>query len=168
MKKNVGITNIYIDNVMFNISKSYKGTFSCDNIPLFKNKKISIICNLSKEKENGSHFVGVYFLKDKIFYFDSFGMKNNNIYLKKYLKKYEKKVIHSKKQIQHMFSNHCGFFCMLFILFLENKFTLEYFLNVFDKQNLFRNDNICIKLIQDFIKKVHVFKNEKNVLKYKK
>ena len=97
MKKNVGITNIYIDNVMFNISKSYKGTFSCDNIPLFKNKIFSIICNLSKEKENGSHFVGAYFLKDKIFYFDSFGMKNNNIYLKKYLKKYEKKSYTFKK-----------------------------------------------------------------------
>ena len=80
----------------------------------------------------------------------------------------KKKVIHSKKQIQHMFSNHCGFFCMLFILFLENKFTLEYFLNVFDKQNLFRNDNICIKLIQYFIEKVQVFKNERNILKYKK
>ena len=36
--KNVGISNIYIDNLISNISKSYKGTFPCDNIPIFKNE----------------------------------------------------------------------------------------------------------------------------------
>ena len=79
-----------------------------------------------------------------------------------------KKKLYIQKQIQHMLSNHCGFFCMLFILFLENKFTFQYLLNFFYKQNLFRNDNICIELIQEFIKKLRVFKNDKNVLKYKK
>ena len=44
-----GISNIYIDTLMEKISSSFRGTFSIDKIPMFKEKNFSIIVNLSKE-----------------------------------------------------------------------------------------------------------------------
>ena len=51
--KEEGISNIYIDDLMKKISCSFRGTFSIDKIPTFKDEKFSIIVNLSKENEKG-------------------------------------------------------------------------------------------------------------------
>ena len=86
-----GISNIYIDNLMNKISKTFWGTFSIDNIPLIKNDIFSVIVNLSKQNEKGTHFIAVSSRKNRIIYFDSLGNQNIDITLEKYLKKYQNK-----------------------------------------------------------------------------
>ena len=44
-----GISNLYIDGLMEKISCSFRGTFSIDKIPTFKDEHFSIVVNLSKE-----------------------------------------------------------------------------------------------------------------------
>ena len=68
-----GISNIYIDHLMKTISLSFRGTFSLDNIPTFEEETFSVIVNLSKVGERGSHFIALFILENKIWYFDSFG-----------------------------------------------------------------------------------------------
>ena len=41
-----GISNMYIDNLMEKISSSFRGTFSINKIPIFKEKSFSMIVNL--------------------------------------------------------------------------------------------------------------------------
>ena len=91
-----GVSNLYLDNLMKKISKSFRGTFSCDNIPIFKETSISVISNLSRERDVGSHFVAIFIGDDKIIYFDPFGLESYNISIKEYLKKYKKEIIYSK------------------------------------------------------------------------
>ena len=86
-----GISNIYIDSLMEKISSSFRGTFSIDKIPMFKEENFSIIVNLSKENEKGTHFIGISLLKNVIIYFDSYGVEAINSTIDKYLKKYRKK-----------------------------------------------------------------------------
>ena len=74
-----GISNIYIDNLMNKISKTFWGTFSIDNIPLIKNDIFSVIVNLSKQNEKGTHFIAVSSRKNRIIYFDSLGNQNIDI-----------------------------------------------------------------------------------------
>ena len=105
-----GISNVYIDKLMEKISRSFNGTFSIDNIPVFDDDVFSIIINLSKQNEIGTHFIAVYVLENKIIYFDSFGNQLNNSSLKRYLKKYKKSIIFSNIQLQNLLSSHCGFF----------------------------------------------------------
>ena len=76
---------------MKKISCSFRGTFSIDKIPTFKDEKFSIIVNLSKENEKGTHFIGISSSKDTIIYFDSYGIEHINLTIEKYLKKYRKK-----------------------------------------------------------------------------
>ena len=71
-----GISNVYIDHLMNKISSSFRGTFSIDNIPTFDDECFSLIVNLSKESEKGSHFIAISSSKNKIVYFDSFGIPN--------------------------------------------------------------------------------------------
>ena len=54
-----GISNVYIDHLMNKISSSFRGTFSIDNIPTFDDESFSLIVNLSKENEKGSHFIAI-------------------------------------------------------------------------------------------------------------
>ena len=85
-----GISNMYIDNLMEKISCSFRGTFSIDKIPMFKEKKFSIIVNLSKENEKGTHFIGISVSENVVVYFDSYGLETIDLTIVKYLKKYGK------------------------------------------------------------------------------
>ena len=151
-----GISNIYINDVMDKISRTFHGTFSIDNIPDIDNYAFSIIINLSKQKTKGSHFVAILNQKSNIIYFDSFGDQNINRTLQKYLKKYKKQVIYSNIQLQHIFSTHCGFFCMSFILCLENDIKFSNFLIFFNRKKLYSNDHICIDIIKFFINHMYL------------
>ena len=151
-----GIRNVYIDKLMEKISISFNGTFSIDNIPVFNDDVFSIIINLSKQNEIGTHFIAVYVLENKIIYFDSFGNQLNNSSLKRYLKKYKKPIILSKIQIQNLLSSHCGFFCIAFILCIENGITLDDFLKKFYRKKLHLNDYICVKIIKIFINHMYL------------
>ena len=153
-----GITNLYIDELMSKISSSYRGTFSCDTIPLFNNENVSLIINLSRHDEKGSHLISIYILRTKIIYFDPFGIKSNNTYINKYLSKYNKKIIYSKKPVQHILSSHCGFFVMSFILFIEKHKSLAKYLSLFITKHLLYNDFICIEIIKYYIKSTLVKK----------
>ena len=77
-----GISNIYIDSLMNKISRTFYGTFSIDNIPKINNDVFSVIVNLSKRNEKGTHFIAVSSRKNKIIYFDSLGNQNINLTLK--------------------------------------------------------------------------------------
>ena len=151
-----GISNMYIDNLMEKISSSFRGTFSIDKIPMFKEKNFSIIVNLSKENEKGTHFIGISLLKNVIVYFDSYGVETINLTIEEYLKKYRKKIIHSNIQLQHFFSSHCGFFCISFILCLDNNIPFHKFLKMFHKKDLYLNDYISIKIITSFIEYMYL------------
>ena len=151
-----GISNIYIDSLMEKISSSFRGTFSIDKIPMFKDENFSIIVNLSKENEKGTHFIGISSSKDTIIYFDSYGIEYINLTIEKYLKKYRKRILHSNVQLQHVFSSHCGYFCVSFILCLENNIPLYKFLKMFHKKDFYLNDYICIQIITTFIKSMYL------------
>ena len=146
-----GISNVYIDDLMNKISKTFCGTFSIDNIPVIGNDVFSVIVNLSKQNEKGTHFIAMTKLKGKIIYFDSFGNPNIDIALEKYLKTYEKQIIYSNNQLQNIFSSHCGFYCIAFILSIENNITFNEFLRKFNRKNLYLNDYICVEMTKFFI-----------------
>ena len=54
-----GISNVYIDHLMNKFSSSFRGTFSIDTIPTFNDESFSLIANLSKGNEKGSHLIAI-------------------------------------------------------------------------------------------------------------
>ena len=66
MNKN-GLSNVYLNNLLTPYCKYFKGVFSCNTIPNFsKNQKFSCIINLSKENEEGTHYVSIFYDTKKL------------------------------------------------------------------------------------------------------
>ena len=144
-----GLTNKYIYDLMSKFSTSFKGVFSCDNIPYFTEYNVSIICNFSTANTKGTHYVGIYIFKDKIIYFDPLGIKCIISSICSYLGMYNKKIIESNITIQHPLSFHCGFFCVGFIFAMDKNISLQIYQKIFNNLNLFDNDrNICSFIIK--------------------
>ena len=98
-----------------------------------------LIFNLQNSNQSGSHWLSLSRTNNNIFIFDSFGIGHipKNIY--NIYKKFN--IITNIYRIQHINSNLCGLFCVLFCLYKvnsKNKF-IE-FLNIFNVNNYIKNE----------------------------
>ena len=72
-RENYPLSNIFINNLLKNY-KNLIGCYSKDQIQLIENNK-SIIINLQKSYEPGSHWIALKRVNNIIFIFDSFGIE---------------------------------------------------------------------------------------------
>ena len=136
-KSNYPLSNIFINNLLKD-EKSYLSTFSKDEIPLIENNK-SLIFNLQNSDQAGSYWISLSRKNNNIFIFDSFGVAHipKNIY--DIYKNFN--IITNIYRIQHINSNLCGLFCILFCLYKvnsKNKF-IE-FLNLVSVNDYIKNE----------------------------
>jgi hypothetical protein len=144
------IMYIYSDTNIFNekINFKYQGTYPCDfykrkdgknilqKLIFNKNKDITaFILNTSNKNETGEHWLSIIInnskAKKEILFFDSFGRdpeefkketRNNLKYILKYLQKELKCDIKiNKLKYQDEKSNHCGDYCIYYIMSYINK-----------------------------------------------
>ena len=115
-KSNYPLSNILINNLLKD-EESYLNTFSRDEILLIENNK-SLIFNLQNSNQSGSHWIALLRKNNNIFIFDSFGIGHipKNIY--EIYKTFN--IITNIYRIQHINSNLCGLFCVLFCLYKVN------------------------------------------------
>ena len=69
----MSFTNGYIEKTGCKFLRDFIGCFPTDLQPITKKQQFSLIFNLSKHNEEGSHFVAVFENKHQLLYFDSFG-----------------------------------------------------------------------------------------------
>ena len=141
------LNNIDIDEMASLIKLPLIGVFSKDELP---KKRIDgyYVINMqngtnSKGKElPGTHWVSCGVIKNKSFYFDSFGcVPPTSVY--NYL---PKPIMYNTQQIQDIDSSDCGWFsfCCCYYLFKNgfNKSSFNKFVKMFDKNNFKNNDKI--------------------------
>jgi hypothetical protein len=146
-----GVTNKYIDSILFKHCKHFCGTFSSDNIPnnLKNVDNFSIVCNLANEREAGTHFVCIISKSDYVLYIDTFGLPCYVNSIREFLHALGKPIFFNDKAVQAVYSNFCGFFCILFVLhFDESKHGRR---KIIFSQNLFENDAVCIREIKNIL-----------------
>lgn len=144
-----GLTNGYVEDIGKKHCKNFLGVFPCNVHPKINKKTtdFSIIFNESKHNEDGTHFVAIYCYKDKIFYFDSLGLKCENNYILKFISSLERDIIQSDKQVQSYNSIFCGYFCLAFVIYMIEHRNLRKFLNIFDEKNLKLNDKVVVEFL---------------------
>ena len=131
-----------IENILIT-SKNFLGCFPLDELPYFPQRlPASLIVNTDTSTQNGDHWLALVLGKNKCFYFDSFGLPVVEKYLLDYLEPYYNTVTYSDVCIQHVQSNKCGKFCILFVKNVKNKTTYDKFLSNFNHENLQENDAI--------------------------
>ena len=101
-----------------------------------KNNESSIV-NLANSFNKGTHWIGMKFINNKLFYFDSYGIE----FVPDIIKKQYDKIITNIYRIQSIDSNECGKFCILFIKAnIQNKSDYIKFQLQFHKNNFQKND----------------------------
>ena len=151
MKRNMsGISNRYIESILFPSCKYFRGVFSANTIPLVLTncETFSLVCNLSKVEEEGSHFVSILASRSHVLYIDSLGLPCIVKEISSFLQKLDRPVFYNVTPIQAVTSKFCGFYCILFILHHGRQ-------NVqlkFGSKNLEENDNLCINYIHQLLK----------------
>lgn len=137
----------------FQKSDIFKGVFACDNLPKTFSVPAAFVVNLSKEYEQGSHWIGIFISKNRVAeYFDSFGFSPRGSHILSFIKTHSRKLIFNKKQIQHIVSIKCGKFVALFILCklldkdfesIINRFSYNLSVNEIVLENIFKYFNEC-------------------------
>ena len=146
-----GLSNKYIQNLgELMCGKNFAGVYPCDIQPQFNKRvhKFSVIFNTDKHNESGSHFVAIFCNKNKLFYFDPFGKKCTNKYIKKFIVKHlkDRKCFYNATPIQNIKSLFCGLFCLSFIISENKQIPFKKYLFSFSKNNKL-NDSIVTEMI---------------------
>lgn len=129
--------------------RRFLGCFPRDMLPPFPSQfPKTMIINTHDSYKPGEHWLGLVLLKNRCFYFDSFGVGIIDPYILSYLGKY-KKVIYSNICIQHNKSVKCGQFCTAFIKSVNSKQSYQNFISSFNHVDLLSNDVI----VKDYILK---------------
>ena len=152
MKSNE-LSNIEINKTLSRL-KNYHGCFMRDelNYSNFNDNGFYII-NLDKSTNDGTHWTCIY--KDvKIYYFDPFGFV-----APKEVEKIIKPYIYSNIQCQDINSTSCGYFCIAFCLYMNDKEkegcdpleSFNDFINMFNSlYNIFNNEQTLYKLLKSY------------------
>ena len=97
----------------------------------------STIVNLADSFNKGTHWIGMKFINNKLFYLDSYGIE----FIPDIIKKQYDKIITNIYRIQAIDSNECGRYCILFIKAnIQNESDYIKFLLQFHKNNFEKND----------------------------
>lgn len=143
------VSNLYLNDFLYPLCKSYGGCFSCDNVPSVKvGQSINFIINLSKESEPGTHFIALIIKEHTVFYFDSFGLKCSNRDILTYMENLSRKIVFNSFTIQDVNSKMCGYYCALLILRNDKNCKLKSDLYFYSSsKDLVLNDKLCVDYI---------------------
>jgi len=139
MTKLKGLSNIQLGELINKFNLPLNDIIMRDEADKI-NKDGFYITNLDTSKGDGSHWTSLYYHPLKSYYFDSFGFVPP-FDVEDVITPY----IHNDKDIQDFNSEACGYFCVAFIKFLNDKENKELgfkeFLRLFSNKTT-ENDNI--------------------------
>ena len=131
--------------------KIFLGVLARDELPQKVKWPCSFILNTDKSTEPGQHWLAInYSSHGKCEFFDSLGFGPDFYDLTKFLTNTSNSYEYNKNSIQSIFSEYCGYYCVLFLLIRSRNYSFRKFLMFFDKNTLF-NDKLIEKLIKFFL-----------------
>jgi hypothetical protein len=157
-----GLTNVYIDTMArrFAVRGTFCGVFSSDTIPAEladRPTRFSLICNLSRERELGTHFVAITCTRQQVYYFDPVGLPCISADIARFLdrcaagrRRWRRRRRRNERTIQHPQSSFCGFYTLLFVLLFDRgaRWQTLRFLGGNRSGTLFANDAHCLSYLK--------------------
>lgn len=140
--ENLGITGNYINSVLFKSSHFFVGV---DNFSI-ELHKLSRFSTINYEDE---HFVAILAFPTIIYFIDPLGLPPTSSKIMAFLMADERPTKINSTTYQHPLSVYCGFFCIYFVLYFENRPTRK--IRKFNLDNLTSNDAICISNIMTLL-----------------
>ena len=145
------LSNIEINNILSNY-KIFNGAFAADLVPLKgAEHDQAFIINIDENHQPGSHWTALVIKKRRCIFFDPLGSELTNMKLL-----FELKTMgfshykYNSKQIQPDRNNNCGYYCIAFIISMNQTPNLANFVSRF-VDDIDRNNKICYDFIAKYI-----------------
>ena len=139
------LANFEIQKYYENKSR-FNGVYSRDNLPNKINDGAYVI-NLDEHTDTGTHWIALFCNKNKIIYFDSFGVEHILKEIKEFID--NKNIKANIYRVQSNNSIMCGYFCIGFIDFMLAEKTLTDYTNLFSPYDFDKNDRIILSYFKD-------------------
>ena len=139
------LTNFEIQKYYQNEPK-FNGVFSRNNLP----KKINdgaYVINLDEYADVGTHWFALFSNRNKIVYFDSFGVEHVSEEIKEFIG--NKNIKTNTFRVQVNDSVMCGYFWIGFIDFTLAGKKLTHYTNLFSTHNFKKNDDIILSYFKN-------------------
>ena len=138
----IGLENKFIDRVLFKKDPYFIGV---NNLPAHAHyKPFSTVMNCS------GHFIALVGDNRMLYYYDPIGLTIFDDEVRRFCSVDPRKFIKISQMHQHPKSISCGFFVIMFILCKRFKFRLPNY----DKNNLWKNDNLVVKSLIRILPKI--------------
>ena len=113
------------------MNQGLMGVFSRDNLPNTM-KNGAYVINLDEYRDIGTHWVALYVNNKTITYIDSFGVEHIPKEIMKFIgSSNDKNIITNIYSMQAYDSIMCGYFCIGFINFMFNSYSLTDYTSLF-------------------------------------
>ena len=116
-------------------------------IYLKKIKDGAYVINLDEHEDIGTHWIALFYKKNEIVYFDSFGVEHIPKQIKEFIGNRNKKANTFWTQAND--SIMCGYFCIGFIDFMLADKTLTDYTNLLSPYDFNKNDQIILSDFKD-------------------
>ena len=121
------------------------GVFAADELPTYIPIGKGLIVNCCKRKLPGHYWLALYQSSvDKVEFFDSYGRKPSFYGLQI---KNAKLIQSNDVQLQNIFSNVCGLYCVLYLFHRVRGNPMSKMVNMFSRHNTVLNDDLVRKKI---------------------
>ena len=138
--KNFEIQRHYQNEPRFNTVNSR------NNLPK-KIKDRAYLTNLNEYVDVGTHWIALFYNKNEIVYFDSFGVEHVPKEIKEFVK--NKNIKANILRVQGNNSVMCGYFCIGFVDFMLAGKKLTDFTNMLSPYGFKKNDDIILTYLKD-------------------
>ena len=136
------LTNVEINDYYENEPR-FNGVCSRNNLPkTIKND--AYVINLDEYDDIGTHWVALYYDKNTVVYFDSFGIEHIPDEIMKFISK-NKEIKTNIFRIQAYDSIMCGYFCIGFINYMIRGEDLIDYTNLFSPSDFDKDDRIILR-----------------------
>ena len=138
------LTNFEIQKYYENEPR-FNGVFSRDNLPK-KIKDGAYVINLDEHADTGTHWIALFYKKNEIVYFGSFGVEHIPEEIKEFIG--NKSIKANIFRVQANNSVMCGSFCIVFVDFMLAGKNFTDYRNFFSPHDFKKNDNIILFIFQ--------------------
>ena len=126
-----------------------KNVYAADELPLKVNLPAALIVNTDCSYNEGRHWLAVHINShEQAEYFDSFGIPPSNPNFILFMQRNSKMWSYNNVTLQSNFSNVCGKYCLMYLYFKTQNYSLLDFVNNFSADRI-SNDKIVETMYQN-------------------
>lgn len=126
------------------LKRRVMGVYAMDRLPDARKRETpyGLIANIDGHEKSGTHWIAMYFTEKDGEFFDSYGHPPGffSTRFATYLSRNAPTTAHNDKKIQSYYSDVCGEYCVMYLLYRSRGYSMKDMTDLFDSRHDDEND----------------------------